>query len=350
MNEIAPKAPLAAKDYASDQEVRWCPGCGDYAILKAVQKTCADLALDPAQTVFISGIGCAARLPYYMATYGFHTIHGRAPAIATGIKLANPGLDVWLITGDGDSLSIGGNHLMHALRRNVDINILLFNNRIYGLTKGQYSPTSERGKVTKSTPLGSIDHPVSALTFALGAGARFIARGVDTQQKVLPETMKRAHAHKGASLVEILQNCIVYNDNAFSHFTDKGVAADQQVHVAHGKPLTFGGDAKTGPTKGLRLDVKTLTLEVVPLGEGGTVPPDILVHDETNRVLAGMLAAMQPPALPIALGVLYCNPEPAYDIQVADQMKAAVQDGAWPGPIRGNLDDLLRSGHTWEVA
>ena len=353
MNELAPKSPLAAslapKDYASDQEVRWCPGCGDYAILKAVQKTCADLALDPAQTVFISGIGCAARLPYYMATYGFHTIHGRAPAIATGIKLAKPGLDVWLITGDGDSLSIGGNHLMHVLRRNVDINILLFNNEIYGLTKGQYSPTSREGTRSPSTPGGSLDHPISALTFALGAGAQFIARGIDTQQKVLPETMKRAHAHRGASLVEILQNCIVYNDNAFSHFTDKGVAADQQIHVEHGKPLLFGGDAKTGPTKGLRLDVKTLSLRVVPLGEGGAVPADILVHDETNRVLAGMLAAMQPPALPIALGVLYDNPEPAYDIQVAEQMAAAVE-GDWPGPVRGNLDDLLRSGATWEVA
>lgn len=348
MNVVAPKAPLAAKDYASDQEVRWCPGCGDYAILKAVQKTCADLQLDPANTVFISGIGCAARLPYYMATYGFHTIHGRGPAIATGVKLANPNLDVWLITGDGDSLSIGGNHLMHVLRRNVNMQILLFNNEIYGLTKGQYSPTSREGTRSPSTPGGSLDHPVSALTFALGAGARFIARGIDTQQKVLPGTMRRAYEHQGASLVEILQNCIVYNDNVFGHITDKPVASEQQIHVEHGKPLLFGGDPKSGPTKGLRFNVQSLALEAVTLGEDGVTEADILVHDETNPVLAGMLAAMQPPNLPVAIGVIYCNPEPAYDIQVADQMTAAVE-GPWPGPVRGDIDALLQSGHTWSV-
>ncbi|MEO1019373.1 MAG: 2-oxoacid:ferredoxin oxidoreductase subunit beta, partial [Pseudomonadota bacterium] len=216
---------LTAKDFATDQEVRWCPGCGDYAILKAVQKTLADIQADPANTVFVSGIGCAARFPYYIETYGFHTIHGRAPAIATGIKLANPELDVWVVGGDGDMLSIGGNHLMHALRRNVDLTILLFNNEIYGLTKGQYSPTSRVGTRSPSTPAGSIDAPLSALKLALGAGARFVARGIDTQQKVLPGMLARAHAHHGAALVEIIQNCIVYNDNAFRHFTDRQVEA-----------------------------------------------------------------------------------------------------------------------------
>ncbi|MEZ5668585.1 MAG: 2-oxoacid:ferredoxin oxidoreductase subunit beta [Alphaproteobacteria bacterium] len=348
MNEIAPAAPLAPKDYASDQEVRWCPGCGDYAILKAVQKACADLALAPENTVFVSGIGCAARLPYYMATYGFHTIHGRAPAIATGIKLANPALDVWLISGDGDALSIGGNHLLHVLRRNVDITILLFNNEIYGLTKGQYSPTSREGTRSPSTPGGSLDHPVSAVLFALGAGARFVARGVDTQQKVLPEVLKRAHAHKGAALVEIFQNCIVYNDDAFAGFTAREVAAARQVHVEHGKPLLFGGDGKGPATHGLRLNAKTLALEAVALGEGGVTEADILVHDQTNRVLAGMLAAMQPPHLPVALGVLYDDPAPAYDAQVADQMTDAV-GGAWPAPVGGDIDALLRGGHTWTV-
>ena len=348
MNVVSPNSPLAPKDFATDQEVRWCPGCGDYAILKAVQKTCADLELKPENTVFISGIGCAARLPYYMATYGFHTIHGRAPALATGVKLANPELDVWVIGGDGDNLSIGGNHLMHALRRNVDINLLLFNNEIYGLTKGQYSPTSREGTRSPSTPGGSLDHPVSAALFALGAGARFVARGIDTQQKVLPETMKRAYRHKGASLVEIFQNCIVYNDNAFAGFTDKAVANEQQVYVEHGQPLLFGGDKKSGPTKGLILNTKSLTLEVATLGENGVTEDDILVHDETNRVLAGMLAAMEPPTLPVAIGVIYCDPEPAYDVQVAEQMAAAV-DGPWPGPVRGDVDAMLRSGHTWTV-
>ena len=348
MNELAPNTPRTAKDYATDQEVRWCPGCGDYAILKAVQKTCADLQLEPHNTVFVSGIGCAARLPYYMATYGFHTIHGRGPAIATGVKLANPDLDVWLITGDGDSLSIGGNHLLHVLRRNVDINILLFNNEIYGLTKGQYSPTSREGTRSPSTPGGSIDHPVSAAVFALGAGARFVARGVDTQQKVLPEVLKRAHAHKGASLVEIFQNCIVYNDEVFGHFTARDVAADRQIHIAHGQPLLFGGDGKGPPTKGLRLNIRTLALEAVILGEDGVTEADIMVHDQTNRVLAGILAAMQPPDLPVALGVLFDDPAPAYDSQIAGQMADAV-GGAWPSPVGGDLDALLRSGHTWDV-
>src|SRR5213596_2710266 len=240
-------AQLAPKDYASDQEVRRCPGCGDYAILKAVQKACADMGLVRERTVFVSGIGCAARFPYYMSTYGFHTVHGRAPAIATGIKLANPELDVWVMTGDGDGLSIGGNHMLHVLRRNVDLQIVLFNNEIYGLTKGQYSPT----------PRGSIDYPVSACAFALGAGARFVARSVDTLQAHLVGVLERAHAHRGASFVEVFQNCVVFNDGAFDAFTAKDVAADTQIHVEHGKPLFFGADKN----RGLRLKPGKLELE-----------------------------------------------------------------------------------------
>ncbi len=336
---------LQPKDYASDQEVRWCPGCGDYAIIKAVQKTCAELQLKRHETVFVSGIGCAARLPYYMDTYGFHTIHGRAPAIATGIKLANPELDVWVIGGDGDVLSIGGNHLMHALRRNVDLTILLFNNEIYGLTKGQYSPTSRVGTRSPSTPGGSLDTPVSAIRFALGAGARFVARAVDTQQKLLPGILRRAHDFKGAGFVEILQNCIVYNDNVFGAFTDREVADDRQVHLMHGEPLIFGANRD----KGLRLDPRTLTLEAVALGRNGAAEADLLVHDETNPTLAGMLAAMEPPDLPVALGVLYCSPADSYETLV-DQQVAALSGGRRPDRITGDINELLRSGHTWTHA
>ena len=264
-----------AKDYASDQEVRWCPGCGDYAIIAAVQRALAEMGVAPEKTVFISGIGCAARFPYYMATYGFHTIHGRAPAIATGVKLANPELDVWVVSGDGDALSIGGNHLLHVLRRNVDLQFLLFNNEIYGLTKGQYSPTSRRGTRSPSTPMGSVDPPVSATQFALGAGARFVARAVDNQQKVLPEILKRAHAHRGASFVEIYQNCIVYNDGVFADFAEKETAADTQLQVEHGKPLIFGRERN----RGLRLRPGVLELEMVTLGQSGVTETDVLVHD-----------------------------------------------------------------------
>jgi len=329
---------LAPKDYASDQEVRWCPGCGDYAILKAMQRALADVGARPDQTVFVSGIGCAARFPYYVSTYGFHTVHGRAPAIATGIKLANPELDVWVITGDGDCLSIGGNHTLHLLRRNVDLQLILFNNEIYGLTKGQYSPTSRRGTRSPSTPQGSVDNPVSACAFALGAGARFVARAVDTQQPQLVEVLKRAHAHRGASFVEVFQNCVVYNDGVFDHFTEKATAPDTQLHVAHGQPLRFGKDKG----RGLRLDPKRLALEVVPVGEGGVRETDLIVHDETNRTLAEMLVALEPPEFPVALGVLYCNPGATYEQDVYAQVAAA-------GPPVGDLDALLRSGRTWTV-
>lgn len=264
MNELSPKK-LTAKDFATDQEVRWCPGCGDYAILKAVQKTLADIEADPANTVFISGIGCSSRFPYYMATYGFHTIHGRAPAFATGVKLANPDLDVWLVTGDGDGLSIGGNHMLHVLRRNLDLQILLFNNEIYGLTKGQYSPTSRPGTRSPSSPTGSVESSLNPAAFALGSGARFIARTIDTDQKRMPGVLARAHAHKGASFVEIFQNCIVFNDAIFADFTDKAVAADRQIFLEHGQPVTFGKESQFG----IRRTPGDLTLEVVNLEEQG---------------------------------------------------------------------------------
>jgi 2-oxoglutarate/2-oxoacid ferredoxin oxidoreductase subunit beta len=332
-----PAAPLAAKDFASDQEVRWCPGCGDYAILKAVQKTLADVGARPERTVFVSGIGCSSRFPYYIATYGFHTIHGRAPAVATGVKLANPALDVWLVTGDGDGLSIGGNHLLHVLRRNVDVQIMLFNNEIYGLTKGQYSPTSRRGTHSPSTPAGSLDNPVSPCAFALGSGARFVARAVDTQQAGLVDVLKRAHAHRGASFVEIFQNCVVYNDGVFDAFTEKSVAADQQLHVIHGHPLRFG---KEHP-RGLRLVPGKLELEVVTPGVDGITEQDFLVHDETNRALAALLASLAPPAFPMALGVLYCDPTSSYDHDVETQLAAA--------GTRGDLGALLTKGRTWQI-
>ena len=341
MNIATPPEKLAAKDYASDQEVRWCPGCGDYAILKAVTKTLADVGARRENTVFVSGIGCAARFPYYIASYGFHTIHGRAPTIATGVKLANPELDVWVIGGDGDMLSIVGNHTLHVLRRNVDLKILLFNNAIYGLTKGQYSPTSRPGTKSPSTPMGSVDNPVSATQFALGAGGRFVARSIDTLQSHLPGVLKRAHDHRGASFVEIFQNCIVYNDGAYADFTERDVAADTQLHLEHGKPMIFGKEKE----RGIRIKPGTLDLEVVRLGEGGVSEADLLVHDETNRTMAFLLAQMEPPAFPMALGVLYCNPAPAYEAQVIGQIEEArKRQGS-----AADINALLRRGSTWKV-
>ncbi|MFN0177511.1 MAG: thiamine pyrophosphate-dependent enzyme [Gemmatimonadales bacterium] len=339
MTATAP-APLKPSDFESDQEVRWCPGCGDYAILKAVQRTLADIGAKTETTVFVSGIGCSSRFPYYISTYGFHTIHGRAPAVATGLKLANPDLDVWLVTGDGDGLSIGGNHLLHILRRNVDLTIMLFNNEIYGLTKGQYSPTSRVGTRSPSTPLGSLDMPLSPTLFALGAGAHFVARSVDTQVAHLITTLKRAHAHRGTSFVEIFQNCVVYNDGVFDEFTERSVAAERQLLAEHGKPLLFGKERK----QGLRLRTEALELEVVTIGENGVTEADILVHDETNRTLANWLGSLHPPAFPQVLGVLYCSPAPTYESVVFDQMRAS----AGKGPQ--DMNALMRTGRTWTVA
>lgn len=301
-------AELSFKDYATDQEVRWCPGCGDYSILKAVQRALATQGAKPENTVFVSGIGCSSRLPYHVNTYGFHTIHGRAPAIATGVKLANPELDVWVITGDGDGLSIGANHLLHALRRNVNLNILLFNNEIYGLTKGQYSPTSRVGTASPSSPQGSVDSPLQPCLFAIGAGATFIARAVDIDQKGLPPLLTEAKEHQGTAFVEILQNCIVYNKDVFDEVVAKKMAAETQIHLVHGNPLKYGKAAD----KGLVLNTKSLSIECVQLGENGINEENLLVHDETNPILAQMLATMVPP-LPVAMGVIFRQEKPTFE-------------------------------------
>ncbi|OGS48021.1 MAG: 2-oxoacid:ferredoxin oxidoreductase subunit beta [Erythrobacter sp. RIFCSPHIGHO2_12_FULL_63_10] len=341
MNEMT-KIETTLKDWETDQEVRWCPGCGDYAILKAVQRTLPQLGSDPSNTVFISGIGCSSRFPYYMETYGFHTIHGRAPAVATGVKLANPDLDVWLVTGDGDGLSIGGNHLMHVLRRNVNMQIMLFNNEIYGLTKGQYSPTSRIGTRSPSTPIGSVDRPAIPCAFALGAGARFVARGFDVS-KHLPEVLIAAHAHQGAAFIEIFQNCIVYNKDVFNDFAAPKGAEDRQLWLENGKPMLFAGG-----TQGIALDNVNLCLKVVDVvaKEDGT--PDwqaagVIVHDVTNRSIAHMLVELPFGPFPMALGVLYDDPRPTFETSVADE-RARATAGKRP-----DLAKLLGSGQTWVV-
>lgn len=338
MNEITKVAPATKPDdWATDQEVRWCPGCGDYAILKAVQRTMPELGVKPENTVFVSGIGCSSRFPYYMETYGFHTIHGRAPAFATGIKLANPSLDVWLVTGDGDGLSIGGNHMLHLLRRNLNVQVLLFNNEIYGLTKGQYSPTSRAGTRSPSSPVGSLEQPAKPCAFALGAGGRFIARTIDTAQKQMPEVLKRAHAHKGASFVEIYQNCVVYNDGVFENFTNKKSAPQTQIWLEHGKPMLFAQG-----TKGLKLNRQTLRLEVIDVTDGDI--SDVIVHDETNKSVASMLIDMEFPDFPVALGVIYCDPTTSFDAAMAEQAEKAQAGKA------ADFHALLLRGQHWEVS
>jgi len=328
---------LTAKDFATDQEVRWCPGCGDYAVLKAVQRTMPDLGVDPAKTVFVSGIGCSSRFPYYMETYGFHTIHGRAPALATGVKLANPELDVWIITGDGDALSIGGNHTMHLLRRNLDCQILLFNNEIYGLTKGQYSPTSRVGTRSPSTPFGSVDRPVRPCAFALGSGARFVARAIDVQ-KNLPDVLKAAHAHKGASFVEIFQNCIVYNDDVFAPFTAKEHSG-KQLWLKAGEPMLFDSGSK-----GLTLDRQALNLKVVDVVDGNWQAAEVIVHDPANKAVAHMLIDMPIGSFPMALGVIYDDPRATFESELLDQ-NAQIAAGK-----AADLQALVSKGQTWEVS
>jgi 2-oxoglutarate ferredoxin oxidoreductase subunit beta len=309
MNEMPVKATaaLGVNDFASDQEVRWCPGCGDYAILKAVKSVLADIGRSPDEVVFVAGIGCAARFPYYLSTYGFHTIHGRAAAVATGVKLANPQLDVWVVGGDGDFMSIGGNHTLHALRRNVDMNLLLFNNAIYGLTKGQYSPTSPVGTRSPSTPNGSVEAPVNAVRFALGAGAKFVARAADTLQTHLPEVLKRAHAHKGASFVEILQNCIVYNDGAFGLINVRSESQNATVRLEHGQPMIYGKERDMA----LVFNMESGAFEVARLAD---LPGDeaVAVHDETDLVRAHALARLDQPEFPVPLGVIYAEDAPEF--------------------------------------
>lgn len=325
-------AVLTAKDFATSQAVRWCPGCGDYAILKAVTKTLAEVGAKPEATAFVSGIGCAARFPYYVETYGFHTIHGRAPAVATGLKLANPGIDVWVVTGDGDSLSIGGNHLVHALRRNVGLKILLVNNEIYGLTKGQYSPTSRIGTESPSSPGGSIDSPLLPGQLALGAGARFFARAIDTDKMGLGDALKEAYAFDGAALVEIFQNCIVYNEDVFADFTDTKNSADTQLRLKHGEPMLFGADNE----QGIRFNADTFSLEVV---DAKADSEQILRHDETNKVVANMLVELE---APVALGVIYKNPADSFE-----KAWHALRKNGWNRS--SSVADALRGTNTWTV-
>ncbi|MDG2004651.1 MAG: 2-oxoacid:ferredoxin oxidoreductase subunit beta [Novosphingobium sp.] len=340
MNEMT-KIETTLKDWVTDQEVRWCPGCGDYAILKAVQRTLPEIGADPKNTVFVSGIGCSSRFPYYIESYGFHTIHGRAPAFATGIKLANPELDVWLVTGDGDGMSIGGNHTMHILRRNLDCQIMLFNNEIYGLTKGQYSPTSRVGTPSPSTPQGSVDRPASPCAFAIGSGARFVARGIDISKK-LPEVLKAAHAHKGAAFIEIFQNCIVYNKDVFHDFAAPKGVEDQQLWLEDGGPMLFANG-----TKGIAFDIAGCTLNVVDVIDGDWEAAGVAVHDVTNRALAHMLIDLRvAPAFadfPMALGVLYDDPRPTFESEVAaEREKSSAGKTA-------DLAALLGKGQSWTV-
>ena len=329
---------LTRADFSSDQDVRWCPGCGDYAILATVQRLMPELGVPRENVVFISGIGCSSRFPYYMNTYGMHSIHGRAPTIATGLKASRPDLDIWMITGDGDSLSIGGNHIIHIMRRNVDLQIIMFNNQIYGLTKGQYSPTSEIGKVTKSTPFGSIDHPFNPIALVLGADSAFAARTMDRDPKHMKDILQQAHAFKGTGFVEVYQNCNIFNDGAFFDFTEKATKSDRAVFFEHGKPLVYAGG-----TKGLRLE--GFHLESIDLEDGNWGVDDCLVYDETSRELATILARVYwRDDLPQPFGVFYREERPSYDAQVNEQVQSVIEKRG-----KGSLADLLAEGDTWVV-
>jgi 2-oxoglutarate ferredoxin oxidoreductase subunit beta len=333
---------LTAKDFATDQEVRWCPGCGDYSILAQVQKVMPNMGIPRENIVIISGIGCSSRFPYYMNTYGMHSIHGRATAIATGLKATRPELSVWIVTGDGDALSIGGNHTIHLLRRNLDVNILLFNNQIYGLTKGQYSPTSEQNKITKSTPFGSIDHPFNPLALAMGADATFVARSMDRDPKHLQSMLTRSYQHKGASFLEIYQNCNIFNDGAFEIFTEKATKPAEALFLEQGKPLVFGASRE----KGIKLDgIKPV---VVELNDGVSVD-DLWIHDEHDFYKAQLLIRMfDDPRVeghfPRPFGVFYETDRPCYEDIMRDQIESAL---AAKGT--GNLDKLLRGNEVWEI-
>ena len=332
---------LSRKDFESDQDVRWCPGCGDYSILAQTQRVLPDLGLPRERFAFISGIGCSSRFPYYMNTYGFHTIHGRAPTIATGLKAARPELSVWVISGDGDALSIGGNHFIHLLRRNMDINVLLFNNRISVLTKGQYSPTSEQGKVTKSSPMGSVDPPFNPTLLALASGATFVARALDRDTHHLQEMIRAAFEHKGTSVVEVYQNCNVFNDGAFAQYTDRNTKAETTVYLEAGQPLVYGKEKD----KGVRL--QGVRLESVSLSGGEISEGDLLVHhpEEDDPTLAMILArANERPDLPLPIGVFRCIERPCYEDLLYQQIEQAESR-----PGAGDLEALIRAGDTWEV-
>jgi 2-oxoglutarate/2-oxoacid ferredoxin oxidoreductase subunit beta len=335
-----PPAQLKKADFVSGQEVRWCPGCGDYSILNNVQKVMPELGIPREKIVFVSGIGCSSRFPYYMNTYGFHSIHGRAPAVATGIKAANPELSVWVITGDGDALSIGGNHFMHAIRRNLDLNYILFNNRIYGLTKGQYSPTSELGKRTKSTPMGVIDYPLNPLSVAIASEATFVARTLDLDVKHLGAIVQAGARHKGVSFIEVYQNCNIFNDGAFEYFTERSVRSDHMIYLEHGQPMIFGKERN----RGIRMN--GAHPEVVQIGENGITVDDLLVHDIhlKDPSVAFMLARMEYPDFPQPVGIFRAVERDTYEDMMAAQIEAAISK---QGP--GNLEKLINGGETWVV-
>ena len=329
---------LTRQDFVSDQDVRWCPGCGDYAILAQVQKVFPDLGIPKEKFLIVSGIGCSSRFPYYIDTYCFHSIHGRAPALASGAKLANPDLSVWVVTGDGDSMSIGGNHLIHVLRRNIDLNILMFNNQIYGLTKGQYSPTSELGKVTKSTPMGSLDHPFNPPQLALGASGTFIARTIDRELKHMGAIIQAASKHEGTSFIEIYQNCNIFNDGAFSELTEKEIKAETQLVLVQGQPMIFG----TSENKGLILEGSNF--KVVTLGKDYSAD-DILKHDMNDKNLAMLLSEITyNPELPVPIGILYQENKPTYDKMMTEQIKDSIQSQG-----KGDLDKLFFGTNAWVV-
>ncbi len=342
----AATANYTKKDFESDQEVRWCPGCGDYSILANVQRFLPTLNRAPEEFVFVSGIGCSSRFPYYMNTYGFHTIHGRAPAIATGVALTQPDLSTWIISGDGDALSIGGNHLLHLLRRNVDCVFLLFNNRIYGLTKGQYSPTSEVGKVTKSTPLGSLDHPVKPLPYALGSQASFVARTLDRDAKHMGKILEAAYQHKGCSFVEIFQNCNIFNDGAWDYMAERSLRADAQVELEHGKLMIFGKDRD----KGIALEgLKPKVVNFAAGDEQAAEDAGVLRYDDSSIEIALLVSQLDAPEFPTPMGVLYRENRATFD----DVFHAQLADAKKRFPISDSVDDslneLYRSGDVWDV-
>lgn len=331
---------LSRMDFVTDQTVKWCPGCGDYSILKQTQRILPDLGIPKENFLFISGIGCSSRFPYYINTYGFHTIHGRATAIASGAKLANPDLSVWVVTGDGDALSIGGNHTIHLLRRNLNINILLFNNRIYGLTKGQYSPTSELGKVTKSTPMGSLDRPFNPTSLALGSQATFVARTIDRNPKHIQSVLKSAYNHKGTSFVEVYQNCNIFNDGEFEDLTNKAILSDNIIQLEHGKPMLFGNKNNLG----IRLD--GYTPQIIDLDKDSNFSiDDVLVHNEKDFVIASTLSSFTySEKFPTPIGIIYSVNQPIYEDLLQDQIKLAIEKKG-----RGDIQELLNSGNIWEV-
>jgi len=340
MNMNAEIKMMSKKDFETNQDVRWCPGCGDYVLLNQLQKLLPTLGIPRENYAFISGIGCSSRFPYYIETYGMHGIHGRAPAIASGLKLARPEMSVWVVTGDGDALAIGGNHFIHAMRRNIGLKIVLLNNRIYGLTKGQASPTTELGMKTKTTPLGNVDRPFSATALALGAGATFVARVVDADQATMATVLKRAALHEGTAFVEILQNCVIFSDGIFDKLTDKAVRDDYRLMLEHGKPLIFGKDKN----KGIRL--KGLEPEVVTLGENGITEKDLVVHDESapHSGLAFFLSQFDTPEFPVPLGILRDVKNPVYETLYAEQVAQTVAKRG-----KGTLEKLFNSGNTWKI-